>query len=196
MLIVVLGVSWAVARPDEPHARSTRAGRRGGLVVTLGSSPGWSARLGPRQSALQAEQRRLRREQRRPPGPSPRSGTGSRAKLHDVIGHSVSVMTVQASAVRRRLAADAERPSARPWRRRGHRPRGLGRDAPDGAVCCAEAGAVTPTCEPPPGLDPARPAGREVPHRRAAGRRSRSPGRPSLGAGTGPARRTGSSRRG
>ena len=58
-----------------------------------------------RSLRLNAEQRRQAREQR-----EERAVAQERARiareLHDVIGHSVSVMTVQASAVRRRLAPD------------------------------------------------------------------------------------------
>ncbi len=58
-----------------------------------------------RGRAQNAEQRRLRREER-----AVRAVTEERNRiareLHDVIGHSVSIMTVQTSAVRRRLTQD------------------------------------------------------------------------------------------
>ncbi|HET7799044.1 MAG TPA: histidine kinase [Humibacillus xanthopallidus] len=58
-----------------------------------------------RLSALTNEQRRVNREQRASQAVA-QERTRIARELHDVIGHSVSVMTVQASAVRRRLTED------------------------------------------------------------------------------------------
>ncbi|WP_370615252.1 sensor histidine kinase [Mumia sp. Pv 4-285] len=58
-----------------------------------------------RSVRLNADQRRLAREQREAHAVAVERTRIAR-ELHDVIGHSVSVMTVQASAVRRRLAPD------------------------------------------------------------------------------------------
>ena len=58
-----------------------------------------------RTTAQATEQRRLVREQRASRAVAEERNRIAR-ELHDVIGHSVSVMTVQASAVRRRLRED------------------------------------------------------------------------------------------
>ena len=90
-------------------------------------------------------------------------------ELHDVIGHSVSVMTVQASAVRRRLTPEqaAERQALETVETVGRealaemrRMVGVLRDSPATATELRAAA----------GARPGRPAGREVPRRRAAGR--------------------------
>ena len=78
-----------------------------------------------------AEQRRLVRQQRASQAVAEERNRIAR-ELHDVIGHSVSVMTVQASAVRRRLARGPGRGAAGAGDRGGSRARGAGRDAPDG----------------------------------------------------------------
>ena len=51
-------------------------------------------------------------------------------ELHDIVSHSISVVTIQTQAVRRRLGPEHAAEARRPRRRRGDRPRGAGRDAP------------------------------------------------------------------
>ena len=86
-------------------------------------------------------------------------------ELHDVIGHSVSVMTVQASAVRRRLTPDQGEE-----RQALESVEAVGREALAemrrmvGALRERDEGADQ---EPAPGLDQLRPARRAVPRRRA-----------------------------
>ena len=63
---------------------------------------GWLVGSLVRATANATEQRRLTREQRASRAVAEERNRIAR-ELHDVIGHSVSVMTVQASAVRRRL---------------------------------------------------------------------------------------------
>jgi signal transduction histidine kinase len=58
-----------------------------------------------RVTRLNAEQRRVNRDQRASQAVAEERNRIAR-ELHDVIGHSVSVMTVQASAVRRRLTSE------------------------------------------------------------------------------------------
>ena len=101
LLIVVLGVVWILFDPESDHGDDPRPA--GGVVVPVGDRLALGALL--RVRAQNAEQRRLRREER-----AVRAVTEERNRiareLHDVIGHSVSIMTVQTSAVRRRLHDD------------------------------------------------------------------------------------------
>lgn len=101
LLIVVLGVVWIVFDPLPATAR-VRAQQ---LVWWSPWVIAWLVGALVRGRAQNAEQRRLRREER-----AVRAVTEERNRiareLHDVIGHSVSIMTVQTSAVRRRLTED------------------------------------------------------------------------------------------
>ena len=72
-------------------------------------------------------------------------------ELHDIVSHSISVVTIQTQAVRRRLGPDHAREAADLARRRGHRPRGAGRDAP-ALRSAARRGRESPDLAPQPGL--------------------------------------------
>jgi signal transduction histidine kinase len=101
VLVVVLGFAWIVFDPVpvETAARIRQGVWWSPWVIA------WLVGALLRGRAQNAEQRRLRREER-----ASRAVTEERTRiareLHDVIGHSVSIMTVQAAAVRRRLGDD------------------------------------------------------------------------------------------
>jgi signal transduction histidine kinase len=100
-LIAVLGVAW-VAFDPVPSTTTSRAQQ---LVWWSPWVIAWLLGALLRGRAQNAEQRRLRREERAVRAVSEERNRIAR-ELHDVIGHSVSIMTVQASAVRRRLTQD------------------------------------------------------------------------------------------
>ena len=118
-LSAVLHAAWAGFDPmnddlvDVVEARWSGSRRR--------SSPGCSARSS-RVSRLNVEQRRVNARAAGVQAVAEERNRIAR-ELHDVIGHSVSVMTVQASAVRRRLEPSqvVEREASRPSRRSGER---------------------------------------------------------------------------
>lgn len=98
VLILVLGLAWTLFDPVPQtladHARQT-----------VWWSPwviGWLVGALVRSSVQNAEQRRLRRRDMATNAVTQERNRIAR-ELHDVIGHSLSIMTVQASAVRRRL---------------------------------------------------------------------------------------------
>ena len=100
-----------------------------------------------RTRAQNVEQRRLRQVERESRAVAEERNRIAR-ELHDVIGHSVSVMTVQASAVRRRLTPDQAVERAGAGDRGVRRPGGADRDASDGRRAAAgrrghRAGATT-----------------------------------------------------
>ena len=114
-------------------------------------------------------------------------------ELHDIVSHSISVVTIQTQAVRRRLGPDHARGGRGPRRRRGHRPRGAGRDAP-ALRRAAHRRASPPRSAPQPGLSE---LGRLVEQSSAGDMRPRCASRatPSSSARASTSRRTGSPRR-
>ena len=95
--------SWALLDPMNRHLPASEL-----LLTLVWASPfviGWLVGALVRVTRLYAEQRRATREQRNSRAVAEERNRIAR-ELHDVIGHSVSVMTVQASAVRRRLRPD------------------------------------------------------------------------------------------
>ncbi|HET8560797.1 MAG TPA: sensor histidine kinase [Marmoricola sp.] len=101
VLALTLWVAWAGFDP----MNSQLANRWLTLVWLSPWVIAWLVGALVRATSQAAEQRRLVRQQRASRAVAEERNRIAR-ELHDVIGHSVSVMTVQASAVRRRLRAD------------------------------------------------------------------------------------------
>jgi len=100
-LILVLWLAWDGL---DPMNRSL-ADHAGGLIWLFPWVISWLVGALVRSTRESAEQRRLERAQRESRAVAEERNRIAR-ELHDVIGHSVSVMTVQASAVRRRLTPE------------------------------------------------------------------------------------------
>ena len=155
VLSVVVWVAWAWLDPMNP----TPVRAVSSLVWLAPSIVAWLLGALVRVSRLNVEQRRINREQQ---APVAEERNRIARELHDVIGHSVSVMTVQASAVRRMLLPEqvTERQALETVEAVG--PGGALGDAPDrrgsAAVRCRP-GARAAT-----GSRSGRPAGREVSH--------------------------------
>jgi signal transduction histidine kinase len=98
VLVVVLWLAWVGLDPMD-HDLAQRAQ---GLIWLFPWVIAWLVGALVRSQLANAEQRREARAQRATRAVAEERNRIAR-ELHDVIGHSVSVMTVQASAVRRRL---------------------------------------------------------------------------------------------
>jgi signal transduction histidine kinase len=96
--VFVLGLGWAAF---DPLTTTLREGGQAAVWV-LPWVVAWLLGALVRTRAQNTEQRRLRQVDRESRAVAEERNRIAR-ELHDVIGHSVSVMTVQASAVRRRL---------------------------------------------------------------------------------------------
>ena len=103
VLATAFWLSWSTLDPTGEHA--TLKERLLTLIWLAPSVIAWLVGALVRLTLLNTEQRRVNRQQRASQAVAEERNRIAR-ELHDVIGHSVSVMTVQASAVRRRLTPD------------------------------------------------------------------------------------------
>ncbi len=101
VLLLVLGLAWIAFDP----VPATAAERFRQAVWWSPWIIAWLVGALVRSRVVNAEQRRLRRQAMATQAVTEERNRIAR-ELHDVIGHSVSIMTVQASAVRRRLSED------------------------------------------------------------------------------------------
>lgn len=103
VLAAAFWLSWSTLDPTGVHA--TLKERLLTLIWLAPSVIAWLVGALVRLTLLNTEQRRVNRQQRASQAVAEERNRIAR-ELHDVIGHSVSVMTVQASAVRRRLTSE------------------------------------------------------------------------------------------
>jgi signal transduction histidine kinase len=145
VLVAVFWVAWAGF--DPMNTRPAQYAQSGVWMMEIVIP--WLVGALVRSQAQNLEQRRVSREQRSARAVAEERNRIAR-ELHDVIGHSVSVMTVQASAVRRRLTPDqaVEREALETVERVGREALGEMRRM---VGVLREAG-LDPDREPPPGL--------------------------------------------
>ena len=103
--VVLAAAFWAAWSGFDPMNTGATTERLGTVVWLSPFLIAWLVGALVRLSGLNAEQRRVSRQHVESRAVAEERNRIAR-ELHDVIGHSVSVMTVQASAVRRRLTAD------------------------------------------------------------------------------------------
>ena len=107
---LTIGVVAIVARND-PHGSFGNDFAFPAIVFTIGWLVGWA--VGGQYRQAEEARERARRAEREREERARLAVSEERARiareLHDVVGHSVSVMTVQASAVRRLLKPEQER---------------------------------------------------------------------------------------
>jgi signal transduction histidine kinase len=146
VLSLAIWVGWAVFDP----MNSNFAERLSSLVWLGPSIIAWLLGAFVRVSRLNVEQRRINRAQRASQAVAEERNRIAR-ELHDVIGHSVSVMTVQASAVRRRLTPEqvVERQALEAVEATGREALAEMRRM----VGVLRRSGADPELEPPPGLD-------------------------------------------
>jgi signal transduction histidine kinase len=102
--LVLAGGLWVAWDGLDPMD-TTWAAHAAGLIWLFPWVIGWLVGALVRSQAQNLDQRRVDRQQRAARAVAEERNRIAR-ELHDVIGHSVSVMTVQTSAVRRRLTLD------------------------------------------------------------------------------------------
>ena len=145
LVALAFGLAWVLLDP----VQSSWLQRAQGAVWLSPTVIAWLAGSLIRSRLQTREQRRLRDQDARTRAVAEERNRIAR-ELHDVIGHSVSVMTVQASAVRRRLTPEqaVEREALETVERSGRE--ALAEMRRMVAVLRAEGQA--PDLEPPPGL--------------------------------------------
>ena len=145
LVALVFGLTWVLLDP----VQTTWVQRAQGSLWLSPTVIAWLAGSLIRSRQQTREQRRLREQDARAGAIAEERNRIAR-ELHDVIGHNVSVMTVQASAVRRRLMPEqsVEREALETVERSGREALAEMRRM----VAVLRADGQAPDLEPPPGL--------------------------------------------
>jgi signal transduction histidine kinase len=145
LVALVFGLTWVLLDP----VQTTWVQRAQGSLWLSPTVIAWLAGSLIRSRQQTREQRRLREQDARTGAIAEERNRIAR-ELHDVIGHNVSVMTVQASAVRRRLMPEqsVEREALETVERSGREALAEMRRM----VAVLRADGQAPDLEPPPGL--------------------------------------------